>query len=53
MVCMRHLIFLFTRDLILIEGKMKSSSYGLVFILNIVSCRSRPRVSMISCKVDK
>ena len=30
MVCMRHLIFLFMCDLILIEGKMKSFRYGLL-----------------------
>ena len=30
MVCMRHLLFLFMRDLILMQGKIKSSSYGLL-----------------------
>ena len=42
MVCMRHLIFLFMCDLILIEGKMKSFRYGLLtelaFQLKCLEC---------------
>ena len=30
MVCMRHLRFLFLRDLIIKQGKVKSSTYGLL-----------------------
>ena len=36
MVCMRHLLFLFMRDLILIQGKIKSPSYGLLTVLALL-----------------
>ena len=50
---MSHLLFLFMRDLILIQGKMKFSSYGQVFIWDFVFCRPLPYASIICCKVVK
>ena len=49
MVCMRHLLFLFMRDLILIQGKIKSSRYGLVTELALLVESLAPGQNCIAC----
>ena len=42
---MRHLLFLFIHDLILIQGKIKSTRYGLLTELALlVECGSSPEL---------
>ena len=47
MVCMRHLLFLFMRDLILMQGKIKSSIYGLLTeLVLLVECLAPGRIAL-------
>ena len=49
MVCMRHLLFLFMRDLILIRGKIKSARYGLLTELALLVKCLAPGQNCIAC----